>query len=243
MRKDSDPVASLDPVRQAFASAVAQLDPRALREALARGADPDWARDGHRPGRRPGGDSALLSLFAHPDPKSFELAQILAQAGGALEAPRGSERRHALFQACSARAGAPLEKIQFLLDQGVDPNLLDEQSQSAAHISAWSGSKAPLSGLIIAALFEAGARVSEPDEIGNTPMDLAIDSGNAAAIAALWRLGARPDHARWEMKAGLMPSAEPFWREAQNLFSVLEERQALGEALIDPAPARPPKSL
>jgi len=168
--------------------AVQNKDSNSVRVLLEHGADPNFC-DGKK-------RSALHHAFNSADvtaDASFEIESLLLEAGAdinRLDVRLRSPLHYAFVKIGDPDIDSEIDPVETVSSacsmKGVQPNLKDVWQRTALHYAAQRG--AVTSAMI---LIEAGADVSQRDEVGNSALGIALAHGHAAFATML--LQHRPD--------------------------------------------------
>ncbi len=121
---------------------------------------------------------AALAEPGQPDASAEVLALPQGEAGV-------STNDGILHTACHRKAPLPL--FRRLIAQGFDANSVDGIGQSPLHACARTCAEC------IAVLAAGGAKLDQGDQLGRTPLEIALDVGKLDTAEALLRAGATPN--------------------------------------------------
>ena len=78
------------------------------------------------------------------------------------------------------------EKVHEILKEGVDPNFIDEDGNSALHKASWFGHQN-----VVKVILAAGGDANIKDEVGETPLHKASERGHSQIVELLHNFGAK----------------------------------------------------
>ncbi|MGA7195404.1 MAG: ankyrin repeat domain-containing protein [Anaerolineales bacterium] len=125
-----------------------------------------YSDDGYQP-------LGLACFFGH-----LETAQYLINAGARVNS--ASKNKMKVTPLHSAAAGGHTELVKFLLEQGADPNALQESGFTPLHAAAQNGDVESIHQLLL-----HGADTDVKSAQGKTPLDYATESQKSEAIGLL----------------------------------------------------------
>jgi hypothetical protein len=135
------------------------------------------------PAPQPEADAGERLLSALRDEPG--LVPALVEAGADVGAI-GTGGRNVLHLACDRPI--PIPVLRLLLDRGAPVNQVDGMGQVPVHACARTCAEC------VALLAGRGAKLDVADDVGRTPLMIALEYQNAASIEALLRAGADPNY-------------------------------------------------
>jgi ankyrin repeat protein len=108
----------------------------------------------------------------------LEVADYLIRAGAPINAASKNEMKAMPLH--SAVAGDHFQIVSLLLENGADPNVIQNHKLTPLHLAAYNGN-VPMIQLL---LFN-GADLSVTDDEGRKPLDIAVDRGFTSAVQLL----------------------------------------------------------
>jgi ankyrin repeat protein len=115
----------------------------------------------------------LACYFGH-----VEVAEYLVKAGAPINAPSRNELGAAPIQ--SAVAAGQTEIVRMLLKQGANPNVREQNGDTALHAAAQNADVDTIRLLLF-----GGADLNIKNDENKTPLDLALEAGHAQAALLL----------------------------------------------------------
>ena len=155
------------------------------------------------------GDTALVSAIGEPVTFDINVVAVLIHLGADVDKPNSFESP--LMRAVSSEHAAPVVKL--LLEHGAKVRWAGKYGLQAIHLAT---NDLPVFKLLVAAGADMHART--PD--GETPMDLALDSGGVDVINYLMHHG--------DSVTKLDAHGQPVWMRAMGQPSVLESLKERG---------------
>ncbi len=133
--------------------------------------------------------------------RSYKILALLLAHGAKIDMTRGSKDSDMLGNATES-----LESCRLLLSKGFPVNVSSPSGRTALH-EACTHSTADTPE-VIKLLLDHGAIVSKPDNLGNTPLHVAVSKGSVAAIRLLLARGADSAFPRLDGKSALSLAIE-----------------------------------
>lgn len=188
-----------EPANQLLKSAVASDDLNLVKQAFAKGADPNYEQS---QGKSPFNLAIIRS-------KSTEIAQCFIDNGVNINYPAdGNGTSHSSLS--TANWARRLDMMELLLNAGADPNFsFGGETREGAVISGITvisevaRSKEPIFLDILKLLIRKGANINKADSLGDTPLINACEWGNLEGVKFLLANGASPNQANNESKKPL----------------------------------------
>jgi len=150
----------------------------------------------------------------------------------------GSAAILAVFSACSSLCGAQEvdgqhlldaarnghgSTVRSLLDQGVSPNVKDENGRTPLHLSAAKGHRATAETLL-----RSGADINGADNSGKTPLDLAETNGHSGLATFLLSKGGKKSRG----PTGSVPDSARTLKPSLKFKTVDDFEKEIGEAAV-----------
>ncbi len=118
--------------------------------------------------------------------RSVYVVELIIKLGGDINLRNQADDLTPLMQACSMTGKHAVAVSNFLLDSGADPSQVRlEDSMTALRFAVASGMNS-----IVERLLNMGEKPDQPNDLGFTPLMIAANSNNGAAIKLLINAGA-----------------------------------------------------